>query len=708
MRCPNCDQPTLGERPTKQAVVLDVCSRCHGVWLDRGMIYEFSAQPEALERSLSQGLRDRAPTDHRCPRCETALQRGTLPDRDAAVEECPSCGGLWLSAGDLERALGDGGTAPVTQEELAAESDPAIRDKAHTRLQDIAAGLLALPNLLLRSLLTLTLLYGLLGLALIAAVEFGGLNEWVALAIGLVIAALQYGLGPWFMDLSLRWVYKFRWVKPNQLPEHLRLFVERVCEEEGMKFPSFGLIDDGAPTAFTYGHVPNNARIVISRGILELLQPEEVEGVVAHEMGHAHNWDMALMTLAQLVPLLLYFIYRVGIRLSVGRGKQKAPSLVIALGAYVLYIVAEYIVLWFSRTREYFADRFAGRVTKNPNALAMALVKIAYGLAAQPREKVVEETVKGKKKEKTEERVVAGQGAMRALNIFDDRQAVSLVAASAVGGGTEAKQPDVEHIKSAMQWDLWNPWAKLYELNSTHPLVAHRLMYLADQAAHLGQEPMVVFDRRKPESYWNDFFVDLFMMLLPWLGLVLGAGAIVGAWALQHWDGDPTRWLMASIGAGLAAAGLGSLLKTNFVYRRDFFPHLSVAALMHRVKVSAVRPVPATLTGKVIGKGVPGLIWSKDFVMHDPTGILFLDYQQPLAIWNFLFGLLRAGRYQGKEVRVSGWFRRAPVPYLEVYRIEATDGSQPLRRCYSMHVRLIVAGILFAAGVGATALAVMM
>src|SRR5205085_4767811 len=138
-----------------------------------------------------------------------------------------------------------------------------------------------------------------------------------------------------------------------------------------------------------------------------------------------------------------------------------------------------------------------------------------------------EETKDDKKKEETR----APVGAIRALNIFDDRAAVSLVVASAVGRGTDAKHPDVEHIKSAMQWDLWNPWAKLYELNSTHPLVANRLMYLTDQAAHLGQEPLVVFDRRKPESYWDDFFVDLFMMVLPWLGLLLGAGAMVGAWA---------------------------------------------------------------------------------------------------------------------------------------------------------------------------------
>src|SRR5262249_54345599 len=158
-----------------------------------------------------------------------------------------------------------------------------------------------------------------------------------------------------------------------------------------------------------------------------------------------------------------------------------------------------------------------------------------------------------------------------------------------------------------------------------------RLMYLTDQAAHQGQEPLVVFDRRKPESYWDDFAVDVFMMTLPLLGFLLGmtgfltAGLGFGQWSLV--------W----VGTAIGLAGLGSLAKTAFAYRRNFFPHLSVAALLHKVKVSAVRPVPATLTGTIIGKGVPGLVYSEDFVLRDRTGIIFLDYQQPLAIWNFLF-----------------------------------------------------------------------
>ena len=202
-----------------------------------------------------------------------------------------------------------------------------------------------------------------------------------------------------------------------------------------MKVPWFGLIHDGAPNAFTYGHHPNNMRIVITQGILDLLEPEEVEGVVAHEIGHGKNWDMLLMTVVQLVPLLLYFLYRTALQ-SGGRGKDNAYRIPIAVGAYLLYIASEYIVLWFSRCREYYADRFAGRVTGNPNALASALVKIGYGLAARgqspPPDAESEGT--GKKKGKKKKEATFTLDAIGAMGIFDRKSALAMVASSASSG----------------------------------------------------------------------------------------------------------------------------------------------------------------------------------------------------------------------------------------------------------------------------------
>jgi Zn-dependent protease with chaperone function len=580
---------------------------------------------------------------------------------------------------------------PNPQHEPEHEVDFEALHRAHERKQMLAAGMLALPNLFLRSAFTLTLLYGILGIVLITMVQFRVLDTTVAVVMGCVIILLQFAVGPFIMDLMLRFLYRMRWVQPNELPEHLEQFVQRVCDENRMRFPSFGIIDDGAPQAFTYGHHPSNARVVISRGTMKLLAPEELEAVVAHELGHARNWDMALMTLANLVPLLLFWVYDISIRYGRRGGDNKGGDYgwAVAIGAYVLYIVSQYIVLWFSRTREYYADRFAGQATGNPNALASALVKIAYGLAAQESR---EHAGKAKDKQKEESTSVKAAGAMGALNIFDRGAAVNMVMTAASTSSTNAGQVNPERVKSAMQWDLWNPWASWYELNSTHPLVAKRLLHLSDQASSQGHEPYIMFDRAKPESYWDDFFVDLCILALPWVGLFIGVAMLVGiGLGLGQW-----HWSMLGIGVGLM--GLGALIKNWFAYRGKIFENRTVATLMGQVKVSPVRPIPCTMQGKIIGKGVPGLIWSEDFVIQDPTGILFLDYRQPLALWDWLFGLLRAGRYQGKEVRVQGWFRRAPMPYLEIYHLDVVDGSEKSRTCYTYWATLIGCGLLAVVG----------
>jgi Zn-dependent protease with chaperone function len=595
----------------------------------------------------------------------------------------------------------------VNPHEPAPQIDPHAQAKAFERHQALSTGLLALPNLFLRSVLTLGLLYGMLGVVLIALVQFEVLNTTVAVALGCGIIIVQFLIGPWVMDLMLRLLYRMSWVQPEQLPEHLERFVRRVCGEHRMRFPWVGIIDDGAPQAFTYGHHPSNARVVISRGLINLLTPDELEAVVGHELGHARNWDMALMTLANLVPLLLFYLYDLAIRIGSSDDKDNkygAAAWVVAAGAYVLYVVSQYIVLWFSRTREYYADRFAGQVTGKPNALASALVKIAYGLAASESREQVKAGASAKgKQSSTQVQSVAGAGAFGALNIFDRKGAVSMVMSAAAEGETRPGEVHPERVKSAMQWDLWNPWAAWYELNSTHPRVAKRLLRLSDQASAQGDQPYIVFDRARPESYWGAFFIDLFVLFLPFLGLLVGLGLFLG----MSWLAQNLEWHWLGVLVGLL--GLGAFLRSRFTYRGKIFEHRTVASLMSHVKVSPVRPVPSTVTGTIIGKGVPGLIWSEDFVIQDKTGILFLDYRQPFAIWNWLFGLLRAGRYQGKEVRVQGWFRRGPTPFFEIYHMDVLDGSQPSRTCYTYYAKVIgwavvavigfaAAGVLFAMG----------
>ena len=648
---------------------MDRCPQCHGLWLEQGEIYYFTNNRRGMSQAIQEGMKSATEGDLLSPKTGLPMHRWTLfagsPD-EVRLATCIDTGGIWFDRDQLDKVAA--AAKHRAQFSIRLESQLPAGGIPLASATSAGPALLKLPNLALRSIWTLGLLYGLLLLLLITAVEFAGLDPILVLPIGIVIAFAQFLLGPWLMDLSLRFFYDMKWVEPGDLPAPLRSFLKDTCSRIGMKLPSIGLIRDGAPNAFTYGHHPDNARIVISQGILDLLDPSEVEAVVAHEIGHAKHWDMLLMTVAQLVPLIFYYIYRTLTSTRSRGGKQSGKGGGnIAVGAYVLYFVSQYLVLWFSRTREFYADRFAGQVTRNPNLLSSALVKIAYGLAGRE-----------KKKEKKEQRSPALE-AVGALGIFDPGAAQTFAITSYLSGpggsGSVSGEITKETITGAMKWDLWNPWAKYYELHSTHPLVASRMRYLGNQAEAIGLEPLVRFDLQKPESYWDEFLADILLM---WLPLILASPFILLAIIQRTW---------ASVGIALVALAVGGLIKLAFSYRHGLFPKMNVASLLRAVKVSAVRPVPCSLSGTIIGRGVPGLIWSEDFVMQDESGIMFLDYRQPLRIWEFFFGLLRASTLQNQEAVVEGWYRRAPIPYVEMKSITIRYGKK--RTCWVYLMKLI-------------------
>lgn len=218
-----------------------------------------------------------------------------------------------------------------------------------------------------------------------------------------------------------------------------------------------------------------------------------------------------------------------------------------------------------------------------------------------------------------------------------------------------------------MRWDLWNPWARWYELHSTHPLVAHRLRYLSNQSNDMGLFPYIEFDQVKPESYWDEFLVDFFIFILP-LFLPLGV------FAAFMWQSSRVRFSAQPVYPFmLSALGIGLLIRSIFSYPEYHFPEFTVSTLLSQVKVSNVRPISCTVRGKVIGRGVPGYLFSEDFVLQDDTGIIFLDMRQPLGIWELLFAIIKAGTISGKEVVAKGWYHRAPVPYIELFRLSYAD-----------------------------------
>lgn len=534
-------------------------------------------------------------------------------------------------------------------------------------------------------------LYFIFTLFLLIIFELKGWSLESLLITSLIVLIIDFLIAPNLMDWTLNLLYKISWESSNELPEYLRAFLTTICEEKNIKFPKVGIINDGSPNAFTYGRTPNDARIVITRGTINLLTEDELKAVVAHEMGHVVHWDMLLMTVVQFVPVVTYYIYKVVFRTMENKSKRsrskdnyksEAITLLIGIIAYVIYIVSEYIVLWFSRVREYYADQFAGEVIGNPNHLASALVQIGYGLKGQSQD------------DKESGKV----NAISALGICDEKTMKTL-AVSSYMNTNPTKIFDEQTLKDISRWDLWNPWAGFYEINSTHPLIAKRLKNLSSQSEEYGLEPFVTFDENKPESYWDDFLKDLFIYLFPSLTLV---GGFIGATILSI---IPFKTNILGIDFGCACLGtnfgmasiifaIAWLLSLLYTHPNKEYPNENVKSLLKNVKVSAVKPVPCTINGKIIGKGTPGYIFSEDFVIEDETGIIFIDYNQPLAIFNLMFSLLKSKKYIDQNVEVTGWYRRAPIPYIEIKTL-LLDGK--IKKCYGYLAQIITA-LLFMVG----------
>ncbi|MBE5821492.1 MAG: hypothetical protein E7311_02750 [Clostridiales bacterium] len=523
-------------------------------------------------------------------------------------------------------------------------------------------------NLLAISLLTMGCLYGILAIVIILLFFLLDLPISYGILLSLVIVIIQFLIAPNVNDFVFKHFYKVDF--NYDIPDYLKQFINEICTKYNMNYPKIGFINDGSPNAFTYGRTKNDARVVFTKGIFDLLTEEEVKTVAAHEIGHAKHYDMLFMTVAQIVPLVLYYIYEILLGNNTRRSSRSNDndsadySAIVGLIAYVLYIISQYIILWLSRTREYYADRFAIEETKDPTALSTALIKIGFGLAV------------GNKEEKSK------TGTGNALGISNAKFSKGMAIASYNNGGVTK-----QNVVNAMKWEQWNVWAKWNELNSTHPLISNRLLTISEQCEEFGQAPYIVFDEQKPESYVDDFIKEILISIIPFI--ILMATPIVAAIYSE------IAGLVIGIGGIIFTISLFKQL--DYTHRNSGYIETNVSELMSEVKVSHITSIPCILEGEIIGRGNPGCIFNEDFVIKDETGIMFLDYNQPLHIIEKIFAIFKSQEYFNKKVKVQGWFRRGVVPYIEVRSIEI-DGV--VKKCHTYTTTKVVYGILMAIFIG--------
>lgn len=479
----------------------------------------------------------------------------------------------------------------------------------------------------------------------------------LGVALGLVVAVnfLVWLVSPRINDFMYSYLYDMRWVSLEEFremsPESARV-IEEVTDDYGYSTPKLGIIHDRNPNAFTYGSGRWNSRIFMTEGCFEFLDDEEAASVMAHELGHVTNRDFIVMTVANTVVQILYLIaiysWRFGQR---GRNRAATALFGVAVLSYIFYFIGEYMVLYLSRVREYYADEFAAEYT-DPDAMSTALVKVAYGiLVTEDDEELV--------------RATKNIGLMNPKASKDEALAYHNSGRS-VDAGSELAQ--------SFLFDLKNPWARLGELRSTHPLTGKRVKRLSGMSV----QPVFDFDailRRNPvdmRRMYREFFTDAGALFLPTVVAVGFPLFYLGGAVLEVVPLD----ILLFAGGWLAAVGVALLARNLYKYPRGEPEEGTVLGAMADPYASPVRGKNLKLDGELIGRGQAGYRFSEDLMFKDETGLMYLRYESWLPVLgNLLFAVGRVPELVGEEVTVEGWFLRGTSQHVAMLRLHAPGES---------------------------------
>jgi heat shock protein HtpX len=228
--------------------------------------------------------------------------------------------------------------------------------------------------------MTLTLfLLGLVYAVLIGVLFASGLNGVTILIIAAALFAFQF----FASDKLALHAMGAREVTPQQAPQ-LHAMIERLCVQANLPKPRIAVADTQMPNAFAVGRSPKTATVCATTGIMDLLSPAELEGVMAHELTHVQNRDVMVMTIASFFATVASYIVQFGFFFGGGFGggyndnDDDGPSMmVVILVSVIVYAVSFLLLQALSRYREFAADRGSAIITGRPSALASALMRIS-------------------------------------------------------------------------------------------------------------------------------------------------------------------------------------------------------------------------------------------------------------------------------------------------------------------------------------------
>lgn len=312
----------------------------------------------------------------------------------------------------------------------------------------------------LRMYLLLAVLFAII-YAIIAMVGtyLGITNFYFYLGISIAMMAIQYMIGPKMVEWSMR----VRYIKEGEYPE-LKKMVGSLAQAANLPVPKIGVSDIAIPNAFAFGRSKKDGRICVTRGIMGLLNDNEMRAVLGHEMSHIKNRDVLTITLLSVIPMILYriawqFLFFGGRRDE----RNQSSAAVVGLIAFVFYFITNLLVLYASRIREYFADKGSVDLGNNPANLASALYKLVYGSARIPKEEL--KSAEGMK-------AFFVNDPSRALNELKDLRGLDLDKSGTISAD-ELEVLSTKTIKLGFG-------DRLLEVFSTHPNMLKRIKHLSE------------------------------------------------------------------------------------------------------------------------------------------------------------------------------------------------------------------------------------
>ncbi len=204
----------------------------------------------------------------------------------------------------------------------------------------------------------------------------------IAVIAGIMIFAQWY-----FSDKIVLWSTGATIVSRDQFPE-LHDLIERIVARNNLSKPRVAVINTRMPNAFATGKTPKSSIVAVTVGLMDQLDAEELEGVIAHELAHIKNRDVLVLTLASLFSMIAWYLMRFGMfggmyggGMYGGTGRRgnegSGGMLLILLVAVITWIVSFLVIRAISRYREFVADRDGALITGKPSKLASALLKIS-------------------------------------------------------------------------------------------------------------------------------------------------------------------------------------------------------------------------------------------------------------------------------------------------------------------------------------------